>query len=85
MDGERLEHNAGAQTQSAYYKVGHAEMSNNIVQMRSKGFQAPFYAGAMATIPYYLGMEANHSIEHRISRDYLSPTQRIILSHKIIS
>ena len=83
MDGEQLEHNAGAQSQSAHYKVGHPEMSNNIVQMRSKGFQAPFYAGAMSSIPYYLGMEHNHSIEHRITRDYLSPTQRIILAHKL--
>ena len=82
MDGDRLEHNIGAQEQATFYKVGHPYMTNNIVQMRSKGFQTPFYAGAMATIPYYLGMEHNHSIEHRHTRDYLSPTQRIVLAHK---
>jgi hypothetical protein len=82
MDGARLEHNIGDKEQSGHYKVGHPYMTNNIVQMRSKGFQAPFYAGAMASIPYYLGMEANHSIEHRITRDYLTPTQRIVLAHK---
>jgi hypothetical protein len=81
MDGERLEHNIGQQEQASFYKVGHPRMSNNIIQMRSKGFQAPFYAGAMSCIPYYLGMEHN-AIEHRISRDYLSPTQRIIMNHK---
>ena len=82
MDGKALEHPYAVYSQSGHYKVGHAHISNSIVQMRSKGFQAPFYAGAMATIPYYLGMEQNHSIEHRISRDYLSPTQRIIYAHK---
>jgi hypothetical protein len=82
MDGVRLEHNIGNSDYGGHYKVGHPYMTNNIPQMRSKGFQAPFYAGAMATIPYYLGMEANHSIEHRITRDYLSPTQRIVLAHK---
>lgn len=82
MDGKKLEHIYINNSQSGHYKVGHPYMSNNIVQMRSKGFQPPFYAGAMATIPYYLGMEQNHSIEHRIERDYLSPTQRIVMAHK---
>jgi hypothetical protein len=81
MDGNRLAHQVGVQEQATFYKVGHPTMSNNIVQMRSKGFQVPFYAGAMASIPYYLGMEHNHSIEHRIPRDYLTPTQRIMLAH----
>jgi len=80
MDGNRLQ--VGTQEQATFYKVTHPHMSNNIVQMRSKGFQPPFYAGAMATVPYYLGMEHNHSIEHRISRDYLTPTQRIILANR---
>jgi hypothetical protein len=82
MDGNRLAHQVGTQEQATFYKVGHPYMSNNIVQMRSKGFQAPFYAGAMGSIPYYLGMERNGSIEHRVSKDYLTPTQRIILAHR---
>jgi hypothetical protein len=82
MDGKELEHPYAIYSQSGHYKVGHPNTLNSITQMRSKGFQVPFYAGAMATIPYYLGMEQNQSIEHRISRDYLSPTQRIIYAHK---
>ena len=81
MDGKQLEHPYAVYSQSGHYKVGHPYTPNNITQMRSSGFQTPFYAGAMASIPYYLGMEHNHSIEHRIERDYITPTQRIILAH----
>ena len=41
------------------WKVGHAHISNNIPQMKSNGFQAPFIAGGNQ-VAYYLGIPANN-------------------------
>jgi hypothetical protein len=81
MDGECLEHNfsVGGLT---HFKVSHPYTSNNIVQMRSAGFQAPFYAGGRANIPYYLGLEDNNSIEKRSIKSILTNVQKVILEHK---
>lgn len=43
----------------AKFKVGHPNVSNNIVQMRSGGFQAPFIAGGNS-VAYYLGKKGNY-------------------------
>jgi hypothetical protein len=40
------------------WKVGHPRVSNNIVQMRSGGFQAPFYFGG-SQVPFDLGVKGN--------------------------
>jgi hypothetical protein len=44
----------------AKFKVGHPNVSNNIVQMRSAGFQAPFIAGGNS-VAYYLGKKGNYA------------------------
>jgi len=36
-----------------YFKVNHPNVSNDILQMRSTGFQPPFYLGG-SQIPAYL-------------------------------
>lgn len=41
------------------WKVGHPNVSNNIIQMRSNAMQPPFYAGAGAQISYALGIKGN--------------------------
>ena len=41
------------------WKVGHAHISNDIPQMRSNGFQAPFIAGGNQ-VGYYLGVSGNN-------------------------
>lgn len=82
MDGERLEHNfsVGGLT---HYKVSHPNTPNNIIQMRSDSKQVPFYAGARANIPYYLGLETNNSIEHRKVKSILTDVQKVTLQHKM--
>lgn len=40
-----------------FWKVGHPNVSNNIVQMRSNEYQTPFYGGAQGQIPYNLGIK----------------------------
>jgi hypothetical protein len=41
------------------WKVGHSHISNDIPQMRSNGFQAPFIAGGNQ-VGYYLGVRGNN-------------------------
>jgi len=82
MDGERLEHNFGVASLN-HWKVQHPNTPNNIVQMRSDSKQVPFYAGARANIPYYLGLETNNSIEHRKIKSILTEVQKVTLQHKM--
>jgi len=42
----------------AKWKVSHPSTSNNIVQMRSGGFQSPFYFGG-SQVPINLGIQGN--------------------------
>jgi len=82
MDGERLEHNFGLASLT-HFKVQHPNTPNNIIQMRSDNEQVPFYAGAKANIPYYLGLSTNNSIEHRGVKSILTDVQKITLQYKM--
>ena len=81
MEGECLVGNYGASSLN-HWKVNNPYTSNNIIQMRSAGFQKPFYAGAMATIPYFLGLEHNNAIEHRSEKSHLTEVQKVILAKR---
>ena len=64
----------------AIFKVGVPNLSNNIVQMRSAGFQAPFIAGGNQ-VGYYLGLKANNITSNVAHTPHhtLSPTQMVML------
>lgn len=80
MEGERLVGNYGVSSLN-HWKVQHPWTPNDIVQMRSDGMQAPFYAGAKATIPYYLGLKQNNAIIHREPLSRMTEIQKIMLEH----
>ena len=82
MDYDKLQHNF-SQGGLTHWKVGHPNTPNNILQMRSDSQQTPFYAGARANIPYYLGSTANNSIEHRGVKSILTDVQKVTLQHKM--
>jgi hypothetical protein len=67
----------------SHFKASHPNTPNNIIQMRSDSKQVPFYAGARANIPYYLGLATNNSIEHRKIKSILTETQKVTLQHKM--
>jgi hypothetical protein len=46
-----------------HWKVGHGNISNDIPQMRSGGFQPPFIAGGNQ-VAYYLGLKSNAVTAH---------------------
>jgi hypothetical protein len=68
-----------------HWKVQHPHAPNDIAQMRSGGFQAPFYAGGNQ-VAYYLGLKSNAVTSISVNpsdSDYLySATERIIKEHK---
>ena len=45
-----------------HFKVSHPYTSNNIVQMRSAGFQAPFFFGG-SQVPHTLGIKGNSNTQ----------------------
>ena len=65
-----------AQGGIAIFKVGHPNLSNNIVQMRSGGFQPPFIAGGNQ-VGYYLGIKGNNITSKTKSSSSMSPTQMV--------
>ena len=78
---EVLEGNFG-QSSLNHWKVNNPYTRNDITQMRSAGFQKPFYAGAMASIPYFLGLEHNNAIEHRSEKSHLTEVQKVLLAKR---
>jgi hypothetical protein len=62
------------------WKVGHAHISNNIPQMRSNGFQAPFIAGGNQ-VGYYLGVRGNNITSLPCS-SCISPAFEVIRKNK---
>lgn len=65
-----------------HYKVQHPFVSNNIIQMRSGGFQAPFIAGGNQ-VAYYLGIKGNTNTEPMpIRGGEYSTYKQIIKKHR---
>ena len=62
-----------------HFKVSHPNVSNNIPQMKSSGFQAPFIAGGNQ-IGYYLGIQSNANTTPEIRGKY-STFKKIIKRH----
>jgi len=60
-----------------HWKVGNANVSNNIPQMRSEGFQPYFCAGGSNAVPYYLGFQGNIS-ERPLSKTTHSEYKRVV-------
>ena len=60
-------------------KVLNADMPNNIIQMKSGGFQAPFIAGGNQTA-FYLGMKGNSGSTPQ--QPYISAYEKIVEAHK---
>jgi hypothetical protein len=60
-------------------KVLNPDMTNNIIQMRSGGFQPPFIAGGNQTA-FYLGMKGNSDTTPQ--QPYVSAYEMIVESHK---
>lgn len=60
-------------------KVLNPDMTNNIVQMRSGGFQAPFIAGGNQ-VAFYLGMKGNSDTTP--VGPYVSAYEKIVEAHK---
>ena len=68
-------------------KVNNPKMSNNIPQMRSQGFQAPFYFGG-SNVPNDLGMP-NIARGSSVERSYYKklnqdPTKQVIIRPKVL-
>ena len=80
MDSEKLENNFGLMSLN-HFKVNHPETSNNIVQMRSAGFQPPFYFGG-SQIPYSLGKENPQIPEQQTYKIYLGAMRQIMSQKK---
>jgi hypothetical protein len=63
------------------WKVGHEHISNNIPQMRSAGFQAPFISGGNQ-VAYYLGSKGNTSTQPQsCSLGRYSSYKKVIKKH----
>ena len=63
------------------WKVGHEHVSNNIPQMRSAGFQAPFIAGGNQ-VAYYLGVKGNTNTQPQCcSSGRYSTYKKVIKKH----
>ena len=71
MDGNKLSHTLSHGILS-HWKVEHPFASNNIVQMRSAGFQPPFDRSGQ--VSYFLGKQGNNPITPG-PHQYDSPTQ----------
>jgi hypothetical protein len=63
------------------FKVTHAGASNNTVQMRSGGFQKPFFFGG-SSVPYDLGIPSNVTTTVEPVQKYYSATERVLKSRK---
>ena len=59
-----------------HWKISNPNVTNNIPQMKSAGFQAPFIAGGNQTA-YYLGGRANNNTQPE-------PARREYSAYKII-
>jgi hypothetical protein len=59
----------------AKWKVNHPNAPNNIVQMQSGGFQAPFYMGG-SQVPYTLGIRGNSDTSEMPTNQPYSATER---------
>ena len=80
MDGEKLEHNFGLMSLNNF-KVNHPETSNNIIQMRSAGFQPPFYFGG-SQISYSLGVENPQIPKQKTYKIHLGAMREIMAQKK---
>ena len=65
----------------AKWKVGHPNAPNNIIQMQSGGFQAPFFNGGNQ-VPNTLGIRGNSVTSELPSRSPYSATERILKHYK---
>ena len=67
----------------AKWKVAHPNAPNNIIQMQSGGFQAPFYPGG-SQVPYNLGIQGNSitSIPAVDRQEIYSATERLMQTGK---
>jgi len=65
------------------WKVNNPGMSNHIVQMRSGGFQPPFYMGG-SQVPINLGIKGNNNTSTTVlpTRTTYSATERVIRKAK---
>jgi hypothetical protein len=64
----------------AKWKVGHPHAPNNIIQMQSGGFQAPFYHGG-SQIPHTLGIRGNTATSEMPSKQPYSTLEQIMKRH----
>ena len=66
-----------------HWKVGNPNSSNNIPQMRSNCFQAPFIAGGNQ-VAYYLGLRSNATTDKIVtpSLGEYSAYKKVIKTHK---
>jgi len=60
-----MEYQGGHFQYSGSFKVAHPTTSNNIPQMRSAGYQAPFIAGGNQNA-YYLGRPSNATVSNQM-------------------
>jgi len=75
---------AGDLGQGYHFKVGNPNTSNNIPQMRSAGYQAPFRAGGNQ-VPYYLGVRGNMNTEPTCCGSGIYSTfKKVIKKHRQI-
>ena len=63
------------------WKVGNPLAPNNIIQMESGGFQAPFYLGG-SQVPNTLGIKGNSVTYETPSRVPYSAAERILKQSK---
>lgn len=77
MDGNKLQHPL-SQGMLSHWKVHHPFASNNIVQMRSAGFQPSFDRSGQ--ISYFLGKQGNNPTDPGLHYD--SPVQRMIATYR---
>ena len=77
MEGNKLTHELSHGILS-HWKVGHPETSNNIIQMRSAGFQPTFDRSGQ--ISYFLGKRGNNPTDPGLHYD--SPVQRMMATYR---
>ena len=63
------------------FKVTHAKASNNSTQMKSGGFQKPFFFGG-SSVPYDLGIPSNLTTTLEPVSKYYSATEKFLKSRK---
>ena len=64
------------------WKVGNPRQSNHIVQMRSGGYQAPFYPGG-SQVPSALGIQGNSvTATNSLPTNIYSTTEKVMKKNK---